>query len=339
MSIVDIFDFDIRALTFDKINPTYQARIDKEGKGMSGQYSIFAKYNNKPLSLCLTINQFKGGQTSNVDKNKKEFCDINDQQIKFTVGLNPAEESTKKLKEVLKQIEKKLDDNIEYLLSDELKAKNKPFKNYISISNIKPYKIISEDDPDIKIAVEDTEEHYGKFIVKYIDDIKTKRVSTIFESDTIDEDTNEYIKYPSETRAEITKIPIFNKKVRLMFKLVRVWVSKSPSSMCQGKKGYGITYKLQRVHIFDKIKTNEEVDETNWFGHDIRKIDKKDIKKDKEVETEKIKENEKEEEIFEEVQENLINQEEVEEIDNIIEIIETPKKKKDRRKTKDVNSE
>lgn len=334
MSIVDIFDFDIRALTFDKINPTYQARIDKEGKGMSGQYSIFAKYNNKPLSLCLTINQFKGGQTSNVDKNKKEFCDINDQQIKFTVGLNPAEESTRKLKEVLKQIEKKLDDNLEYLLSDELKAKNKPFKNYISMSSIKPYKILSEDDPDVKITVEDTEEHYGKFIIKYIDDIKTKHVSTIFESDAVDEETGEYIKYPSETRAEIAKIPIFNKKVRLMFKLVRVWVSKTASRMCQDKKGYGITYKLQRVHIFDTIKTTEEIDETNWFGHDIQKINKKETKKE-----ESIKEEKKEEEIFEEVRENLINQEEVEEVENIIEIIETPKKKKERRKTKEVNSE
>lgn len=325
MSVVDIFDFDIRCLTFDKINPVYQAKIDKEGKGMSGQYSIFAKYDGKPLSLCLTIEHFVGGQTSNMDRNKKEFCDINDPQIKFTIGLNPIEESCAKLKEVLKQIEKKLDDNLEDLLSDELKAKGKPFKNYVSVSAIKPFKVVSEDDPDTKIEVEDTNEHYSKFILKYIEDLKTKQISSVFESDTESED-GDYVKYPSDTRANIAKIRLYNKKVRIMFKLVRVWVSKTPSQFCGGKKGYGLTYKLQRVHVFDTIEQRQEINESGWFSRDIKKIAKKKIIENVE------EEEEKDEEIKEEMVNNEKNEEEI--LDEIVEIIEEqPKPKRKTRKS------
>lgn len=330
MSVVDIFDFDIRCLTFDKINPVYQAKIDKEGKGMSGQYSIFAKYDGKPLSLCLTIEHFVGGQTSNMDRNKKEFCDINDPQIKFTIGLNPLEESCVKLKEILKQIEKKLDDNLEELLSDELKSKGKPFKNYVSVSAIKPYKMISDDDPDTKIEVEDTEEHYGKFILKYFEDLKTKQILSVFESDTENEDGG-YVKYPSESRADIAKIRMYNKKIRIMFKLIRVWVSKTPSQFCGGKKGYGITYKLQRVHVFDTIEQKQEIDESGWFSRDVKRIEKKDKKNIKDIEEIEEEEEIKEEIINENVNEQ-INEEEV--LDNIVEIIEEQPKQSTRRKIK-----
>lgn len=274
MSVVDIFDFDIRYLTFDKINPVYQAKIDKEGKGLSSQYSIFAKYDGKPLNLCLTIDQLMGGQTSNMTRDKKEFCDINDQQIKFSIGLNPKDAACAKLKDVINQIEKKLGENLEYLLSDELKTKGKKFVNYILMSDIKPVKAPSEEDPDIKIIVEDTEEKYSKLVLKYNENVSAKEILTVFESDDMDED-GEYIKFNSKTRADIAKIPLFKKKVRLMFKLVRVWVSKNPSQMCGNKKGYGITFKLQRVHIFDTMKKEEEIDDSAWFK-EFKKPEKKD---------------------------------------------------------------
>lgn len=274
MSVVDIFDFDIRHLNFDKINPVYQAKIDKEGKGLSSQYSIFAKYDGKPLNLCLTIDQLMGGQTSNMTSDKKEFCGINDPQIKFSIGLNPKDATCVKLKDVINQIEKKLSENLEYLLSDELKSKGKKFVNYILMSDIKPVKAPSEEDPDIKIIVEDTEEKYSKLVLKYNENVSAKEILTVFESDDMDED-GEYVKFNSKTRADIAKIPLFKKKVRLMFKLVRVWVSKNPSSMCGNKKGYGITFKLQRVHIFDTMKKEEEIDDSAWFK-EFKKPEKKD---------------------------------------------------------------
>ena len=77
MSVVDINDFDIRCLTFNKINPDYQAKLDKEGKGIRNQYSIYPKYEGKQLSLCLTINSLEGGQTSNKDKTGKDSFKCN----------------------------------------------------------------------------------------------------------------------------------------------------------------------------------------------------------------------------------------------------------------------
>lgn len=336
MSVVDIFDFDIRYLNFDKINPVYQAKIDKEGKGLSSQYSIFAKYDGKPLNLCLTIDQLMGGQTSNMTRDKKEFCDINDQQIKFSIGLNPKDKSCVKLKEVINQIEKKLSENLEYLLSDELKTKGKKFVNYILMSDVKPVKAPSEEDPDIKIIIEDTEEKYSKLVLKYNENISTKEILTVFESDDVDED-GEYIKYDSKTRADIAKIPLFKKKVRLMFKLVRVWVSKNPSQMCGGKKGYGITFKLQRVHIFDTMKKEEEIDDSAWF---------KEFKKPEKKDKVSIEENEEEHYEQEEKQDNQEKKEEESEIQeeyvDVIEFAENenkPNEKKDKKKKKKEHKE
>lgn len=182
-SIVDINDFDIRNLTFDKINPVYQARLEKEGKGIQNQYSIFAKYEGKPLCICLTIDQLYGGQMKNKDKTGKEFCDITAPNIKFEIGLNPILPECVKLKEIIIAIEKKVKDNIEYLISDELKSKRKQFKNYVFSSSIKPYKVPSEEDPDIKVAVEDSPEHYSRFPLKYDEEYGTNNIKTIFESD------------------------------------------------------------------------------------------------------------------------------------------------------------
>lgn len=336
MSVVDIFDFDIRYLTFDKINPVYQAKIDKEGKGLSSQYSIFAKYDGKPLNLCLTIEQLMGGQTSNMTRDKKEFCDINDQQIKFSIGLNPKDAACAKLKDVINQIEKKLGENLEYLLSDELKTKGKKFVNYILMSDIKPVKAPSEEDPDIKIIVEDTEEKYSKLVLKYNENVSAKEILTVFESDDVDED-GEYIKFNSKTRADIAKIPLFKKKVRLMFKLVRVWVSKNPSQMCGNKKGYGITFKLQRVHIFDTMKKEEEIDDSAWF-----KEFKKPEKKDKIATEEQEIENEEEQNNQEEKQDEQVEKKEEEpeiqeEYVSVIEFAENenkPNEKKEDKKKK-----
>lgn len=336
MSVVDIFDFDIRYLTFDKINPVYQAKIDKEGKGLSSQYSIFAKYDGKPLNLCLTIEQLMGGQTSNMTRDKKEFCDINDQQIKFSIGLNPKDAACAKLKDVINQIEKKLGENLEYLLSDELKTKGKKFVNYILMSDIKPVKAPSEEDPDIKIIVDDTEEKYSKLVLKYNENVSAKEILTVFESDDVDED-GEYIKFNSKTRADIAKIPLFKKKVRLMFKLVRVWVSKNPSQMCGNKKGYGITFKLQRVHIFDTMKKEEEIDDSAWF-----KEFKKPEKKDKIATEEQEIENEEEQNNQEEKQDERVEKKEEEpeiqeEYVSVIEFAENenkPNEKKEDKKKK-----
>lgn len=332
MSVVDIFDFDIRCLTFDKINPVYQAKLEKEGKAIGSQYSIFAKYDGKPLSLCATIEQLIGGQTSNMNKDKKEFCDINDQQIKFTVGLNPKDSACVKLKEVIKQIEKKFSDNLESLLEDELRAKGKPFKNYISVSDIKPVKVASEEDPDIKVEVEDTEERFSKFIIKYMENFQSKRITSIFESDDTDEN-GEYKILNSDTRADIAKIPIFKRKVRIMFKLVRGWVSKMPSQMCGNKKGFGITFKLQRIHIFGSVEKIEKVDDGAWFK-DINKPVKS-IEKKKEVDEtveEEIKESNHEEETDITMEKKDNDDEEItEEQINIVDF-EKPKRKTHKKK-------
>ena len=336
MSVVDIFDFDIRYLTFDKINPVYQAKIDKEGKGLSSQYSIFAKYDSKPLNLCLTIEQLMGGQTSNMTRDKKEFCDINDQQIKFSIGLNPKDAACAKLKDVINQIEKKLGENLEYLLSDELKTKGKKFVNYILMSDIKPVKAPSEEDPDIKIIVEDTEEKYSKLVLKYNENVSAKEILTVFESDDVDED-GEYIKFNSKTRADIAKIPLFKKKVRLMFKLVRVWVSKNPSQMCGNKKGYGITFKLQRVHIFDTMKKEEEIDDSAWFK-EFKKPEKKDKVQIEEQEIENEEEKEDQEEKQYDQEEKKEEEPEIqEEYVSVIEFAENenkPNEKKEDKKKK-----
>ena len=266
-SIVDINDFDIRNLKFDKINPAYQARLEKEGKGVKQQYSIFAKYEDKPLCLCLNIDQFYGGQIRNKDKSGKEFCDINAPNIKFEIGLNPALPECVKLKKVILDIEGKVKRDIEYLLSDELQSKHKKFNNYVFCSSIKPYKVPSEDDPDIKVAIEDTEEHYSKFPLKYDEEFRTNNIKTIFETDEELEDGT-YKKYDVKTKKDIAEIPIWKKKVRILFKLVRVWVSKNPLSIFQGNKASGIVFKLMRVHIFNTMKeqkiTTVENDE-NWM--------------------------------------------------------------------------
>ena len=282
MSIVDINDFDIRNLSFDKINPAYQRRLENEKRGIQSQYSIFAKYEGKPLSLCLTIDQLIGGQTPNKDKSGKEFCDINSPNIKFSIGLDPKQSECVKLKEVIRSIEKKLQDNIEYLLEDELKAKGRPFKNY--------------------------EEEFGSGIIK-----------TIFETD--DElETGGFKKYSVSTKKDISEIPLWKKKVRILFKLVRVWVSKGP--LLNGNKAYGLVFKLTRVHIFDKDTADKKSDDENenWMKG-IRKKEKKteqvkpetlddgiiseddDDNDNEEHEKEKEKEKEEinEEEIFEEI--------------------------------------
>ena len=139
MSVVDINDFDIRCLTFNKINPDYQAKLDKEGKGIRNQYSIYPKYEGKQLSLCLTINSLEGGQTSNKDKTGKEFCDIEASNIKFNIGLNPKYEECVKLKEVIRSIEDKLKKNIGDLLEAVLDREGKKFRNYTFSSCIIPY--------------------------------------------------------------------------------------------------------------------------------------------------------------------------------------------------------
>lgn len=339
MSIVDISDFDIRCLTFDKINPVYQAKLEKEGKAIGSQYSIFAKYEGKPLSLCATIEQLIGGQTSNMNKDKKEFCDINDQQIKFTVGLNPKDPACVKLKEVIKQIEKKFSDNLESLLEDELRAKGKPFKNYISISDIKPVKVASEEDPDIKIEVEDTEERFSKFIIKYMENFQTKKITSIFESDDIDEN-GEYKLLKSDTRADIAKIPIFKRKVRIMFKLVRGWVSKMPSTMCGNKKGFGITFKLQRIHIFGSIEKDEKVDDGAWFKDINKPIKSVEMKKEtdetveediKDIKEEEIKESKHDDKQTTDITEEKEDEEITEEQINFIDV---KKPKRNHKKTK-----
>lgn len=320
-SIVDIDDFDIRNLTFNKINPFYQARLEKEGKDIQNQYSIYAKYEGKPLCICLTIDQLYGGQMKNKNKSGKEFCDINSPNIKFNIGLNPALPECVKLKEIILAIEKKVRDNIEYLISDELKAKGKVFKKYIFSSAIKPYKVPSQEDPDVSVAVEDTPEHYGNFTLKYDEEFGSNKIKTIFETNEELEDGT-FRKYNTLTKKDIAEIPIWKKKVRILFKLVRIWVSKNPSQMFQGCKAYGIVFKLIRVHIFDTKKYNEEEnieENASWMKgmtkkHIKHKEEKEDEKEDeKEEEKEKVKEITEEEQI-EEIKKPDTEEDEEEEI-------------------------
>lgn len=343
MSIVDINDFDIRNLSFDKINPAYQRRLENEKRGIQSQYSIFAKYEGKPLSLCLTIDQLIGGQTPNKDKSGKEFCDINSPNIKFSIGLDPKQPDCVKLKEVIRSIEKKLQDNIQYLLEDELKEKGRPFKNYILYSTIKPCKVPSEDDPDIKVEVEDTPEHFSRFNVKYEEEFGSGIVKTIFETD--DElETGGFKKYPVSTKKDITEIPLWKKKVRILFKLVRVWVSKMP--LLQGtNKGYGLVFKLTRVHIFDKDTTDKKSDDENenWMKG-IRKKEKKTeqvkseilddgiISEDDDNNEEHEKEKEKEKEKDDEKKEENINEDEEEIFEEILSAKPNTEKKKKKKK-------
>lgn len=267
MSVVDINDFDIRCLTFNKINPDYQAKLDKEGKGIRTQYSIYPKYEGKQLSLCLTINSLEGGQTSNKDKTGKEFCDIEASNIKFNIGLNPKYEECVKLKEVIRLIEDKLKKNISDLLEAVLENERKTFRNYTFSSCIKVPKVPSEEDPDVMIEVEDTEEKYSYLRLKYDQDYSTGKISTVFETDE-EEAPGIYKKYNVSCKKDIAEIPIWRSKVRLMFKLVRVWVSRQPLSMFQNQKAYGLIFKLTRVHIFNN-KTNtikeKEEESINWL--------------------------------------------------------------------------
>ena len=122
-----------------------------------------------------------------------------------------------------------------------------------------------------------------------------------------------------------------------MFKLVRVWVSKNPSQMCGNKKGYGITFKLQRVHIFDTMKKEEEIDDSAWF-----KEFKKPEKKDKIATEEQEIENEEEKEDQEEKQDEQVEKKEEEpeiqeEYVSVIEFAENenkPNEKKEDKKKK-----
>lgn len=265
MSVVDINDFDIRCLTFSKINPDYQKKLDAEGKGVRNQYSIYPKYEGKPLSLCLTINNFSGGQSSNKDKTGKEFCDIEANNIQFDIGLNPKYEECVKLKEVIRSIEDKLKKNIDDLLIDELKSKGKSFINYTFSSCIKTPKIPSEEDPDVKIEVEDTETKFSRLRLKYDTDYITNKITTIFE--TNEETETGFKKYDVSCKKDIVNIPIWGRKIRLMFKLVRVWVSKQPLMMFGGQKAYGLIFKLTRVHIFNEkqIITEKEDESIGWL--------------------------------------------------------------------------
>lgn len=309
MSVVDINDFDIRCLTFNKINPDYQAKLDKEGKGIRNQYSIYPKYEGKQLSLCLTINSLEGGQTSNKDKTRKEFCDIEAPNIKFNIGLNPKYEECVKLKEVIRSIEDKLKKNIGDLLEAELQRNNKTFKNYTFSSCIKVPKVPSEDDPDIMIEVEDTEEKYSSLRLKYDQDYSTGKISTVFETDE-EEAPGIYKKYNVSCKKDIVDIPVWRNKVRLMFKLVRVWVSRQPLTMFQNQKAYGLIFKLTRVHIFNNkpntIKQKEE-ESINWL---------KGIKSKEEIERgiSDHKEDEQEENMDESIQKQEIHQEIQEEV-------------------------
>ena len=312
MSVVDINDFDIRCLTFNKINPDYQAKLDKEGKGIRNQYSIYPKYEGKQLSLCLTINSLEGGQTSNKDKTGKEFCDIEASNIKFNIGLNPKYEECVKLKEVIRLIEDKLKKNIGDLLEAELQRNNKTFKNYTFSSCIKVPKVPSEEDPDIMVEVEDTEEKYSSLRLKYDQDYSTGKISTVFETDE-EEAPGIYKKYNVSCKKDIAEIPIWRSKVRLMFKLVRVWVSRQPLTMFQNQKAYGLIFKLTRVHIFNnKSNTIQEKEEEsiNWL---------KGIKSKEEmtIDNSEHKEEEKEENLIEE---NIIEVTQSQEKENETEI-------------------
>ena len=297
MSVVDINDFDIRCLTFNKINPDYQAKLDKEGKGIRTQYSIYPKYEGKQLSLCLTINSLEGGQTSNKDKTGKEFCDIEAPNIKFNIGLNPKYEECVKLKEVIRLIEDKLKKNISDLLEAVLDSERKKFRNYTFSSCIKVPKVPSEEDPDVMIEVEDTEEKYSSLRLKYDQDYSTGKISTVFETDE-EEAPGIYKKYNVSCKKDIAEIPIWRSKVRLMFKLVRVWVSRQPLSMFQNQKAYGLIFKLTRVHIFNN-KTNtikeKEEESISWLkGINSQKeitSDNSEHKEEKKEEEEKPDEN------------------------------------------------
>ena len=299
MSVVDINDFDIRCLTFNKINPDYQAKLDKEGKGIRNQYSIYPKYEGKQLSLCLTINSLEGGQTSNKDRTGKVFCEIEAPNIKFNIGLNPKYEECVKLKEVIRSIEDKLKKNIGDLLEDELRRNGKTFKNYTFSSCIKVPKVPSEEDPDIMVEVEDTEEKYSSLRLKYDQDYTSGNITTVFETDE-EEAPGIYKKYNVTCKKDIAEIPIWRSKVRLMFKLVRVWVSKQPLTMFQNQKAYGLIFKLTRVHIFNNksntIKQKEE-ESVNWL---------KGIKSEEEMISDKSEHKEEEEKITEENTEEVI---------------------------------
>lgn len=297
MSVVDINDFDIRCLTFNKINPDYQAKLDKEGKGIRTQYSIYPKYEGKQLSLCLTINSLEGGQTSNKDKTGKEFCDIEAPNIKFNIGLNPKYEECVKLKEVIRLIEDKLKKNISDLLEAVLENENKKFRKYTFSSCIKVPKVPSEEDPDIMVEVEDTEEKYSYLRLKYDQDYSTGKISTVFETDE-EEAPGIYKKYNVSCKKDIAEIPIWRSKVRLMFKLVRVWVSRQPLIMFQNQKAYGLIFKLTRVHIFNN-KTNtikeKEEESINWLkgikSKEEKTIDNSEHKEKEKEEEEKPDEN------------------------------------------------
>ncbi len=310
MSVVDINDFDIRCLTFNKINPDYQAKLDKEGKGIRYQYSIYPKYEGKQLSLCLTINSLEGGQTSNKDKTGKEFCDIEAPNIKFNIGLNPKYEECVKLKEVIRLIEDKLKKNISELLEAVLENEGKKFRNYTFSSCIKVPKVPSEEDPDVMIEVEDTEEKYSYLRLKYDQDYSTGKISTVFETDE-EEAPGIYKKYNVSCKKDIAEIPIWRSKVRLMFKLVRVWVSRQPLSMFQNQKAYGLIFKLTRVHIFNNkptmIKQKEE-ESISWL---------KGINSQKEITSDNSEHKEEKKEKKEE--ENIIDE-------NIIEVAQSQEK-------------
>ena len=172
MPYVDINDFDIKKLTFFKVDPTRQKQQEQSGKNQAAvtQLSIFARYDKQPLCLCVTIDKFKGGQTSNVDRNQREMFPLESSNVKFNVGLYPGDKNCVQLKNVIQSIEKKLENDLESLISDYLKISGKKFisSGYQLFSDIKKAKVPSEDDPDVKVEVEDTEEQFSKLILKLI---------------------------------------------------------------------------------------------------------------------------------------------------------------------------
>ena len=162
------------------------------------------------------------------------------------------------------------------------------------------------------VEVEDTEEKYSSLRLKYDQDYSTGKISTVFETDE-EEAPGIYKKYNVSCKKDIAEIPIWRSKVRLMFKLVRVWVSRQPLTMFQNQRAYGLIFKLTRVHIFNnktnKIKEKEE-ESISWL---------KGIKSKEEmtIDNSEHKEEEKEENLIEE---NIIEVTQSQEKENETEI-------------------
>ena len=348
INYVDIDNFDINKLEFIPVDPNKQKLQEQSGKNQVAvtQLSIFARYDKRSFEICVTIDDFKGGQTSNVDRNQREMFPLESPNVKFNVGLDPTNEKCKKLKQVVLQIEEKLQNNLQKLIGNYLSVNGKKFTGYELFSDIKKAKVASKEDPDVKIEVEDTPEHFSKLILKYDEDFNTKKIKTIFttneldEKRSLDEGRRVYKTLESKTRTDISQIKLYHKKIRLSFNLTRCWVQKQTSPMCHGKKGYGVTFKLTRVHICNSNNLNnvdaeysnffndeEETEENNKFNELIKKMNNENDKnnKNKEENTddeEVIYTDEKEENEEKNEEKNKNDNEKEESSENIDDIME-----------------